>query len=496
MPSLVDHNSVQVSGRGNAVIRDVRFGQQQMTVLTDKQLQALTDQRDSLKDSTRIIDDQIGTLQNQKEFIDNIAKKVTSSESEKGSGTDLDPTKWSAMLGFYRKSLDQLNVEIRSAESNKKNIASRIDKLNREIEDRDADRSKTKPFVDVVVEVKEAGPIEIELSYVVHGVSWTPAYTLRVISDAKTINVMYNAMIRQYTGEDWKDVSLNLSTATPAIGGAIPTLQPWYVNESTPQKKSFGIERLVSQQGDQIRSLMMQKRGETKEREMATLSKSFEPPMTVKNSSVDKNIYSAVFLLSGVKDIASDKQEHQVTIATFELPSEFAYVSIPKLQPKAFLNAKVSNKTDYTLLPGSTSVFLDNTFVSKGNMELVAPGQSFETSLGVDDQIHVERKLINRFEKDEGLIAKRKEFIFSYAITLKNNKQIDDSLIVMDQVPVSSNQNIIVTYLPPEKSQIQEPTIDKTGIVEWQLQVKAHQEIIIPFSFSVESPRDVKVDGI
>jgi uncharacterized protein (TIGR02231 family) len=500
LPVYMDRNSIQVSGKGNAVIRDVRSGQEQTVLLTDVQLQKLMDQRDSLNDSVRVFDDRISVAQNQKNFIENIAKKVTApaAEPEKAPGPELDPAKWNAMVGFYRKSISQLNEEIRQVESYKKDLGTRIDKINRQINDRGAARSKTKPYVDVVVQGREAGEVELELSYVVHGVSWTPSYTLRMASNAKTMNVTYNAAVRQNTGEDWNGVRLNLSTAAPAVGGTIPKLQPWYVDIFTPRSPEPEVE---------VKQLMMKKKGALAGRSEMGFSEKMNdlaaappqaprPAMAVENSGVERGVYSAVFSLAGAKEIASDNQNHLVAIASFDVPAEFSYFSVPKLQAGVFLNAKVTNSTDYTLLPGPTSVFFENSFVANGAVELVAPSQTFETPLGTDEQIHIERKLINRFQKDEGLISKHIKVVYKYSIILRNNKKMDESVTVRDQIPNSRNQDIVVTLLPAEKSPVPGPTVDKTGIVEWKVPVKAGQEVTVPFSFSVEYPKDIQVEGL
>jgi len=41
-----------------------------------------------------------------------------------------------------------------------------------------------------------------------------------------SIELTYNAMVKQVTPEDWKNVNIALSTANPSIGGAPPELTP------------------------------------------------------------------------------------------------------------------------------------------------------------------------------------------------------------------------------------------------------------------------------
>ena len=84
------------------------------------------------------------------------------------------------------------------------------------------------------VEVKQAGPQEFELSYVVAGPSWSPHYDVRADTIAKKLTVAYQAQVRQRTGEDWRGVSLRLSTAQPGVGGREPELSPWALYKAEP----------------------------------------------------------------------------------------------------------------------------------------------------------------------------------------------------------------------------------------------------------------------
>src|SRR5947208_10334362 len=41
-------------------------------------------------------------------------------------------------------------------------------------------------------------------------------------------------MVQQSTGEEWKNVSLSLSTARPSLASVLPELDPWYLSVYTP----------------------------------------------------------------------------------------------------------------------------------------------------------------------------------------------------------------------------------------------------------------------
>ena len=89
--------------------------------------------------------------------------------------------------------------------------------------------SKQGKEVVIDCEVKTAGDLTINLSYLVQYAQWTPEYVLRFNKSDQTIDLSYKALVGQTTGEDWKDVPVTLSTARPHLGAAPPKLTPSYI---------------------------------------------------------------------------------------------------------------------------------------------------------------------------------------------------------------------------------------------------------------------------
>ena len=64
--------------------------------------------------------------------------------------------------------------------------------------------------------------------------SWAPSYDARVDSTTGRVELLYNALIRQKTTEDWSDVRLVLSTAQQGRNGRMPDLEPAFVDFKIP----------------------------------------------------------------------------------------------------------------------------------------------------------------------------------------------------------------------------------------------------------------------
>ena len=75
---------------------------------------------------------------------------------------------------------------------------------------------------------------DVQLSYLVNGADWSPQYNLKADPDKKLVDVEYNAVVHQSSGEDWTNAQLALSTAVPALVATPPTLEPMQITLADP----------------------------------------------------------------------------------------------------------------------------------------------------------------------------------------------------------------------------------------------------------------------
>jgi uncharacterized protein (TIGR02231 family) len=495
LPMGLEPGSIQVNGMGAAELSDVKTSIERFAEIPDKDRKAFFTEKTMLEDQIAELDGKIRQAKNEKGFLDNITKKLTGVTDKTPAG-ELDPEKWVKMVDFYRNRNIALDKESRDTEIAKRDVKARLEKVTRQIEDIGSGEQKTRYQVEVLVRMKEAGELSLRLSYLVHGPSWQPIYDLRASTREKKMNLTYNAVIRQSTTESWDDVAVELSTAQPRIGGQQPELSPWYLNFYEPRPR---LDRGVTVTGNlapaPAMAQMMQKKSAESEAKAEKLEA--ESVMEKPIAGVQTNATSVVFEIKGRNTIASDNLPHKVTVLIQDFPAEFRYSTAPKLSPHAYLKTRVTNASDFPLLPGKTNIFLDNNFVANASLSQVAPGEEFWTFLGVDGAIKVERKLLRKNQKQEGLFEKKTKVVYEYLTEITNNKKSEEEIVVWDQVPISSQQDIVVSLLEPQFSK-DTPTLKKNELnyFEWLFKIKTGEKIRIPFVFSVEYPRDRQVTGL
>jgi hypothetical protein len=83
--------------------------------------------------------------------------------------------------------------------------------------------------------------------------------------------------------------------------------------------------------------------------------------------NVKENDINVEFEIDITQTIPSDGKEHIVGIKTFEVPATYKYHVVPKLDPAAFLLAKITDYGKYNLLAGNANIFFRR-YVCRGKL--------------------------------------------------------------------------------------------------------------------------------
>ena len=234
LPKNIDQNSIQVNGKGNAVLSNVKFETVYYEESPDEERRVLYEEQQSIQDEIRQLDDQLARLRKEKNFVDGVGKKLITPASHEAT-LELDPQKWANMLGYFKQELEKVDQAIFEVEKNKRVWDNKLSKVSSQIQLLGKGKRLSKNQVTVWVEATQETNLSLELSYIVYNASWRPVYDLRVSTEDKRMHITYNAFVTQNTGENWEEVQLKLSTAQPQISGEQPNLSPWRINIRIPK---------------------------------------------------------------------------------------------------------------------------------------------------------------------------------------------------------------------------------------------------------------------
>ena len=177
-----------------------------------------------------------------------------------------------------------------------------------------------------------------------------------------------------------------------------------------------------------------------------------------------------------------------VDINTFEIDALFEYYTVPKLDENAYLTAKVINWQELNLLPGEANLFFENTFLGKSTLDIANAGDTLNLSLGKDKGVIVKRKLMKEYSSRKFMGSNKTESR-QYEITIRNNKAEAISIIIEDQLPISTQKEIEVQNTRHEGARMDEDTKKIT----WTLQLDSKKETKLNFKYEVKYPKDKTV---
>jgi uncharacterized protein (TIGR02231 family) len=186
--------------------------------------------------------------------------------------------------------------------------------------------------------------------------------------------------------------------------------------------------------------------------------------------------------------IAADGKIQTIEIQRTGSPADYKYVTTPKMSPLAYLTANITNWAEQSLQSGEATLYFENTFVGKSYLNVNQLTDTLILSLGTDNSILVKREKRQDFTSKK-VIGTNKTDIFSFLITVRNNKATPVKLTLNDQIPVSSNSGITVT---PEELTGGRLTA-QSGLVKWDLEIKPQEIKKIIITYSVKYPRDKTV---
>lgn len=495
LPQSLNEQSLQVSGRGTAQasILDVSAKQTYVDYTPDARVKELEDQLKALGKQMRGLDDRHNLLNSQSATLDRMEAALFAPPTKDVPRPDLQ--QFTASLAYLSEQKAKITGDRATLDEQREELQNKVQTLQNQLNELRGAGGKAFKTVTVRVAAAQAGSLDVSLSYTVPGASWVPSYDARVASSERAVQLDYFGIVRQSTGEDWKDVALTLSTARPSLGGAAPVLSVWQLDIYNPillreqEMMKAKLERRAQGPAPAPTAVNMQTLTSNAMGygDMAAKDASFA------TATIEAGATSAVFKIAVSSSIPSDNSPQKVPVTSATLKAVPEYLTVPKRQQAAFLTSKVVNSSEFPLLAGAMNVFLDGTFVATSGLRTVMSGEKFDLALGVDDGIAIKHKRVQKFTEDTGLTNSGKRITYEYLLTVQNNKKTTERVIVADQVPLSRNEKIVVKLLSPDAREVK-PTDE--GTLKWTLDLKPGEKRELTVKFTVEHDNNVNVAGL
>jgi TonB-dependent SusC/RagA subfamily outer membrane receptor len=538
----IDINSLQVNCSGNVTVMGVEFSTDYLqnetksaaTKLLEDSLESVNVSIEKNKTSISIVNELLSVLKSNKEI--------------KGTQTGLSVAELVKLMEYYKAKSVELQSELSALNQKNNKLTEQVAKLKDQIEEEQKKNAKT--FGRIILQLNCAvdGKYDFNLSYVTQNAYWTPFYDLRADNIKSPLKLIYRAKIYQTTGIDWKQVKLSLSTSTPTQTGTAPIFSTWFLSYVNPVAyynktlstsntiQSFDVQNELRGKASGLQLNEAVVTGYAKIRGTNSLSNATAPlyivngtampadefqkinPGAIKNIEVLKTesataIYGAraqsgviiVTLKDGLDDYisVSDKELNIVfdidlpydvptngkaqtaVLKEYEVPAAYKFYAVPKLDKDVFLLAEIADWEKLNLLPGEANIIFEGTYIGKSFIDPSSTQDTLNLTMGRDKRVVVKREKLVDFSSVKFLGANKKQ-VFTYEITVKNNKKDAIDILVKDQYPVSQNKEVEVELL--EKSDAADNT--EIGVLTWKLKLAPGEVKKLKVSYSVKYPKD------
>ncbi len=508
---FLDKESIRIKGSSNFSVLSVNFTVNYLEEQTKRgEVERLVKQQ---KDLQRLMDIEI--IQNsvlQKENTSLERNDVVSSVQTGVKTADLKElmTYRTAQLRENTLKIYEGNVKLAAWREEFAKIDAQINTINGKAATATGD-------ITIVANGETTGNTEVEIDYLVSNASWYMSYDLRVKDVSSPMNLLYKANITQQSGEDWKDVKLTFCTGNPTNNNTPPILQPWYLrdakslvlipaeyetdskskaaaNPTTKWVKKRGDANCLSQNPDDcmvwclvevpaqyqtVTNSRMKKPARLGYKKDAEDGKS-----TTEYIEIANNITSTLYEVTLPYTVLNDGKYYSADIKNATIPTSYEYYTAPKLSTDAFLTALVANWDELQLLKGDASLYYEGSFMGKTTLNPDNTKDTLRISLGIDKGITVQRVKLKEYAKKQFFGDKQTDER-AFEIAIRNRKPQAITIIVEDQIPISTQKEISVEYTTLKDVKYDE----NTGKLTWHQTIEASKERKFVLQYKVKSPK-------
>jgi len=536
---LPDHmlsSSLFAEGSDGVEVRSVRYRERPVARDVREEVRKIDDQLRDLSDKVSLNTKQLQVLSEQRAYLDKLETFVAPTATTELTKGVLNAEQLKTLTNFQfetRKSIADQELKI---QLDQRSLQEQIQLLSRERGEIAQHSSRTLREAVVFISRAQAGGT-LRLRYLVDAATWSPSYSIRASADKASATLDYQASIAQLSGEDWTDVSMTLSTASPNLVAAAPMLNPLHIAMAAPAplggaaggRGGFGggggggggisvdvtvfdnsvVQRNLSSLRQNAENIRSQSNGGNvyeadaeKQREeqrknddalnrLADRGQVLELLTRDSGKGEDRRIdptegIVVSYALRTRTTLPSRSDRQLIQIDHLPLQSKFYKVAIPVLTSYVYDQADLTNNSSIVLLAGPVASYVGGQFVGSGTINTVAVGQPFTVGFGIDSSLRATR---DRIEKTEQTQGGNRIVNFTYRLSVENFGTKPADVRLMDRLPVGTDGEVRVNFDEAENVKLSsdkeyQSTERKKGILRWDVTVPAQKNGSEAFSLT------------
>jgi uncharacterized protein (TIGR02231 family) len=488
--NAMDINSIQIKAPNEVTIMGVEFANNYIAN-TEK-----TPRIKLLEDSIEHVSKAYNRLDMQTNNDNDLLGVLKQNRDIKGTQNGLSVAELMKMMDYYKAKTIELQNELYSLNEKKVKLSETLGVLRNQLQEEQSKNATVGGRLILQLSAAVAGKYDFAVSYITPNAYWTPNYDIRVENTKSPLKLVYKANIVQTTGIDWKKIKLSLSTSTPNQFGSAPLLNGWYLRYITPMvynyKSNANMAYNAPAMYDRELSETIVSTGYSAKMKKDlgySTTKVTAEELSIggmqDHMGIQENALNVTFDIDLPYSILSNGKAQTATLQTVEVPADYKYYAVPKLDKDVYLLAYVTDWQKLNLLAAEANIILEGTYVGKTYIDPNSTLDTLNFTLGRDKRVAVKREKLADFSSVK-FLGSNKLQKFTYEITVKNNKKESVELILKDQYPLTTSKEIEVELIDDGKAEVNKDL----GILNWKLNLNAGESKKIRFVYSVKYPKD------
>jgi len=427
----------------------------------------------ALKDEKAALEVEVKTAELVRDYLKALSKQP-GGEGDKAHPIAFDPKTIPAVIEAIRHGGGDAYGQIQRTEIKKRALDKQIAALERDLA-RVRTGARDARTLTVGYSASRAG--ELRAVYQVADAGWKPVYRAALDSSASRVELERQAMVMQRTGEDWRGVTLRLSTGQPRPA-QVPDPSTWQLVIRPPVLADHLYQNGVVAQAPA-------------ESRVRAEQKSVERPAPI--VAQFETQYATEFAVPGQVDLPADGREVNVSLAKQSIAVKQRIRVMPRQDTAAMVTAE-AELPEGVWIPGNAQLYRDGSYIgstfwnAQAKEKLVLP-------FGRDDRLQVSVNRTKNRTGAAGLLGGRSERQIADLYTVTSRHKVPVELLVLEAGPVAVSDQISVEAAFEPKPKLTDWE-EKRGVVAWQQSLAPGETLKFVTDYTIRYPKDAAVIGL
>lgn len=310
----------------------------------------------------------------------------------------------------------------------------------------------------LTTQVAAAGPVTLTVTTLSVG-GWYPVYDLYLTRAPAALRIARGVLVLQESGEDWRDVTLTLSTATPN-------------DQTAPSPVWTDLRRIEPE----VTPEDLARKAATESRVFTGGAEPLMEPAVVEamasGYSFDPGLQGLTFTyrFSAPVTIRSGADALRLVLDEVTPDVTLRAEAAPLTDTTAYLVAEIINTTGQPLLPGEALLYADGAFVGGTGLPAIPPGAKEPLGFGAIEGLRLTRTVPSRSEGEEGILTSSNRREETAIISVENLTDETWPVRLTDRVPYSEQDDLTITWTADPAPSETDPK-GKRGLLVWTFDI-------------------------